>query len=53
MDDFFQIIGRLYVDIYHSQKMLENFQDQLKIKDNEIASLRAQVQNSAEHMQDK
>lgn len=53
MDDFFQIIGRLYVDIYQSQKILANLQDQLKIKDNEIASLRTQIQNSTEYTQDK
>lgn len=53
MDDLFQIIGRLYADIYHSQKLLENFQDQIKIKDNEIANLKSQIMNNPENIQDK
>jgi hypothetical protein len=53
MDELFQIIGRLYADIYHSQKLLENFQDQIKIKDNEIANLKSQLINNSENIQDK
>lgn len=43
MDELFQIIGRLYIDIYRSQKFLEGLQEQIKTKDSEILSLKAKL----------
>ena len=40
MDELFNIIGKLYVDIYSTQKVLEILKQQLQDKDNEIAKLR-------------
>lgn len=40
MDDLFNIIGRLYVDIYNSQKIIDILKDQIKEKDSEIGRLR-------------
>lgn len=40
MDELFNIIGRLYADIYNSQRLLEVLQEQLKNKDKEIADLK-------------
>jgi hypothetical protein len=40
MDELFNIIGKLYVDIYNTQKVLEILQKQLKDKDNEIIELK-------------
>jgi predicted flavoprotein YhiN len=46
MDEVFTIIGRLYVDAYNSQKVIELLQQQLKEKNTEIEELtRAQVQD--------
>lgn len=36
MEDLFNIIGKLYVDIYNSQKVIEILQKQLKDKENEV-----------------
>jgi hypothetical protein len=40
MDDLFNIIGKLYVDMYNMQKLLELLQKQLKDKDSEIIQLK-------------
>lgn len=40
MEDLFNIIGKLYVDIYNTQKVLEMLQKQLKEKDTEILELK-------------
>ena len=40
MEDLFNIIGKLYVDIYNTQKVLEIIRQQLQDKDNEINSLK-------------
>lgn len=45
MDELFNIIGRLYVDIYNSQRLMDILQDQLKNKDKEIADLKKQLKN--------
>ena len=37
------IIGKLYVDIYQTQKYMESIQQQLKEKDNEILSLKQKL----------
>jgi hypothetical protein len=40
MEEIFNIIGRLYVDSYNSQKVIELLQQQIKDKDQEINILR-------------
>jgi hypothetical protein len=40
MDELFNIIGKLYVDIYNTQKVLEIMRQQLQDKDNEIQKLK-------------
>ena len=40
MEELFNIIGKLYVDIYNTQKVLEMLQKQLKDKDSELLELR-------------
>lgn len=40
MDELFNIIGKLYVDMYNMQKLLELLQKQLKDKDSEILQLK-------------
>jgi len=40
MEELFNIIGKLYVDIYNLQKVLEHLQNQLKDKDSEILKLK-------------
>lgn len=37
------IIGKLYVDIYQTQKYMDSIQQQLKEKDNEILSLKQKL----------
>lgn len=44
MEEIFNIIGRLYVDSYNSQKVIELLQQQIKDKDKEIDALR-QIQS--------
>lgn len=39
-DELFNIIGRLYVDIYNTQKYLEVLQKQIQDKDNIIKDLK-------------
>lgn len=39
MDEIFNIIGRLYVDSYNSQKVIELLQQQIKDKDKQIEEL--------------
>jgi len=41
MEELFNIIGKLYVDIYNTQKLLEILQKQLQEKDQEIKELKA------------
>jgi hypothetical protein len=40
MEEIFNIIGRLYVDSYNAQKVIELLQQQVKDKDQEINNLR-------------
>jgi hypothetical protein len=40
MDELFNIIGKLYVDLYNLQKVIEMLQKQIKDKDLEIQSLK-------------
>jgi hypothetical protein len=39
-NELFNIIGRLYVDVYNSQKIIDILQQQLKSKDQEILELK-------------
>jgi len=39
MEDVFTIIGKLYIDSYNSQKIIELLQQQLKDKDKTIEEL--------------
>lgn len=43
MDELFIIIGRLYVDMYNTQKYIESLQQQLKDKDTEISVLKTKI----------
>lgn len=43
MDELFTVIGKLYIDLYNTQKYIENVQQQLKDKDNEILSLKQKL----------
>lgn len=45
MEELFNIIGKLYVDMYHAQKYIETMQAQLKEKDSEIINLKAKLNN--------
>lgn len=40
MEEIFNIIGKLYVDSYNSQKVIEILQQQVKDKDKEIEELK-------------
>jgi hypothetical protein len=40
MEELFNIIGKLYVDIYNTQKVLEMLQKQLREKDSELLELK-------------
>lgn len=40
MEELFNIIGKLYVDIYNTQKVLEMLQKQLRDKDSELMELK-------------
>jgi len=41
MEELFNIIGKLYVDIYNTQKLIEILQKQLQEKDQEIKQLKS------------
>lgn len=47
LEDIFTIVGKLYVDIYNTQKIIEILQQQIKEKDQEILRLN-QSKNSNE-----
>ncbi len=40
MEEVFNIIGKLYVDVYNSQKVIELLQKQLQDKEKEIEQLK-------------
>jgi hypothetical protein len=40
MDELFNIIGKLYVDMYNTQKVLEIMRQQLQDKENQIQNLK-------------
>jgi len=43
MEELFNIIGKLYVDIYNTQKVLEIMRQQLQDKENEINRLQSNI----------
>ena len=43
MEELFNIIGKLYVDIYNTQKVLEIMRQQLQDKENEINRLESNI----------
>ena len=43
MDELYNIIGRLYIDIVNSQKYIEMLQNQIKEKDKTISDLRNDI----------
>lgn len=45
MEDLFNIIGKLYIDVYNSQKVIELLKEKLKDKDKEIEDLRLQAKD--------
>lgn len=46
-DDLFSIIGKLYTDLYNTQKIIEILQSQIKEKDKEILEFK-KVKNERE-----
>ena len=40
LENIFAIIGKLYVDVYNTQKIIEAIQQQIKDKDQEIFRLK-------------
>jgi hypothetical protein len=46
MEDLFNIIGKLYVDINNMQKVLESLQKQLRDKDSELQGLKKLKENN-------
>ena len=46
MDELFNIIGKLYVDIYNAQKVLDIMRQQLQDKENEIRKLQGDKSES-------
>ena len=45
LEDIFAIIGKLYVDVYNSQKIIDVLQQQLKDKDKELIRLQPKDMN--------
>lgn len=46
MEELYNIIGKLYVDIYNAQKYIESLQNVIKEKDKTIADLRIDRKNN-------
>lgn len=51
MDELFSVIGRLYVDMYNTQKYIESLQKQVKDKDNEISLLKTKIVSASKDSQ--
>lgn len=51
MDELFSVIGRLYVDMYNTQKYIESLQKQIKDKDNEISVLKTKIVSASKDSQ--
>jgi len=43
MDELFTIIGKMYVDLVQSQKVITELQKQVETKDSEIVSLQNSI----------
>lgn len=43
MDEIFTVIGKLYLDLLQSQKIIESLQKRLDDKDRDIAHLQASI----------
>jgi hypothetical protein len=43
MDEIFTVIGKLYLDLLQSQKIIESLQKRLDDKDRDIANLQASI----------
>lgn len=43
MDELFNIIGKMYVDLIQSQKVITELQKQVEEKDKEILSLQSSI----------
>lgn len=48
MEELYNIIGKLYVDIYNAQKYIDSLQNALKEKDKTIADLKIDRKNNVE-----
>lgn len=48
MDELFNIIGKLYVDIYNTQKVLEMLQQQLRDKDQELQKMKSSLSEAVD-----
>ena len=46
LEDIFSIVGKLYVDVYNTQKIIEILQQQIKEKDQEIYRLNQSKDNN-------
>lgn len=48
MEEIFSIIGKLYVDVYNSQRLIEILQQQLKDKDTQSSIQDSQIRDKDE-----
>ncbi len=46
-EDLFAIIGKLYVDVYNAQKIIELLQAQNRAKDQELIELKSNLKTNA------
>lgn len=47
MDDIFSVVGKLYIDIYQTSKIIDTLQKKIKEQEEEIAQLKAKLGYSA------
>jgi hypothetical protein len=43
MEDIFAVIGKMYLDLLQSQKIIESLQKKLEDRENDISSLQASI----------
>jgi hypothetical protein len=43
MDDIFAVIGKMYLDLIQSQKIIESLQKKLEDREKDISSLQASI----------
>jgi FtsZ-binding cell division protein ZapB len=46
MEELYNIIGKLYADIYQAQKYIDLLQNQIKEKDKQLSELRKTAKNN-------